>query len=162
MEFDRFSDGSWGRFGTIVRLNGDPSSTCPSYFVQEAGGGLTLSYVCSRVRLATKNQPDAKPGARPPQAANTPPKPGHYFCHYGVNRPQLLGPGRNFWLRPGGQYAADDGDSGAYTYDEAAGKITFRGGFFGRMGAVGEYKSAQPNQIDIHPPNGLLSYCSLQ
>lgn len=157
VEFDRFSDGNWGRFGRITRINGDPNSACPSYFVEETGG-VTISYVCSRVRLA--NRPPAPP-APPARPAAGPPV-GSYFCTYGVGRGQVLGPGRNFQILPGGQYAADDGERGTYSYSAATGRITFRGGFFGRMNAFGDFIGGRSSQIDINPAGGLLSYCSKQ
>jgi hypothetical protein len=159
VEFDRFSDGTWGRFGRITKVNSGANPPCPSYFVEEEGGGITLSYVCTRVRPAggaAAPAPDQRAGAK-----GAPPV-GSYFCTYGLNRGQVLGPGRNFRLLPGGAYAADDGARGTYRYDAASGKIIFKGGFFGRMAATGEYKGGRSQQIDIDTPGGLVTFCSKQ
>ena len=105
--------------------------------------------------------PAPKPPSDTAATAGGPPV-GSYFCTYGVNRGQVLGPGRNFQILPGGQYAADDGDRGTYSYDGGSRKITFRGGFFGRMNAYGDFIGGRLSQIDINPEGGLLTYCSLQ
>jgi hypothetical protein len=97
VEYDEFSNGAWGKFGTITSLNGDPNGACPSYYVKDAVSGLNISYVCSRVR-----------------------------------------------------------------YDQAAGRLSFTGGFLGRMNATGEFFGGKLSQIDISPAGGVTSSCSLQ
>ena len=157
VEFDRFSDGTWGRFGRITKVNTAANPGCPSYFVEEEGG-ITLSYVCARVRSAAGA--GGSPGGK--DAAKSAPPVGSYFCTYGLDRGQVLGPGRNFQLLRGGRYAADDGVKGTYRYDAASGRIRFSGGFFGRMNAYGEFKGGRSSQIDINPAGGLVSFCSRQ
>ena len=157
VEFDRFSDGSWGRYGRITKVNTGANPGCPSYFVEEEDG-VTLSYVCARVRPAAGGG-GAQGGKG--RAKSAPPI-GSYFCTYGLNRGQVLGPGRNFQLLAGGRYAADDGVKGTYLYDAATGRIRFSGGFFGRMNAYGEFKGGRSSQIDINPAGGVVSFCSKQ
>jgi hypothetical protein len=115
------------------------------------GGALTQ---------AGPEQPPLTPPARP-GAADVLPL-GDWFCTYGFGRPPLLGPGREFKVLPGGRYAADDGEEGTYSQDPNTGRITFQGGFFGRMEAEGQITPGSTNQVDITPAGGLLSNCSLQ
>lgn len=87
---------------------------------------------------------------------------GEYYCDYGSGRGQVFGPGRGFYLMPDGQYKALDDDVGSYAYDAETKKITFSGGFFGRMESVGEFIGGSYNQIDIAPSDGVYTFCSLQ
>jgi hypothetical protein len=162
VEYDRFSNGVWGKFGTIDSFNGDPNGACPWYFVKDAVNGLILNYVCGRVRPATAAQVARFVKSSAPKVPAYAPPLGSYFCTYGLNRGQVLGPGRDFRLMPGWRYAADDDEVGTYRYDAVRGEISFAGGFFGFMKATGEFKGGKLSQIDISPAGGVVSFCSLQ
>ncbi len=95
-------------------------------------------------------------------ADQTAPPVGEYYCDYGLGRGQVFGPGRGFFLMPDGHYKALDEEVGTYSYDSATTTISFSGGFFGRMEAVGQFIGGSYNQIDIAPSDGVYTFCSLQ
>ena len=87
---------------------------------------------------------------------------GEYYCDYGTGRGQVFGPGRGFFLMPAGQYRALDDEVGSYAYDPGSRTLSFRGGFFGQIEAVGEFVGGSYSQIDIAPSDGVYTFCSLQ
>ena len=87
---------------------------------------------------------------------------GEYYCDYGSRRGQVFGPGRGFFLMPESQYRALDDEVGSYSYDAVTRTISFSGGFFGRIEAVGEFVGGSYSQIDIAPSDGFYTFCSLQ
>lgn len=87
---------------------------------------------------------------------------GEYYCDYGGSKSQVYGPGRTFFLQEGDRYHADDGEEGTWSFDETTQLITFAGGFFDTIDAVGEFIGGAYSQIDIAPEGGVYTFCALQ